>query len=246
MASRTTRVLTRSTLALLAVLATTSVAGCSEDGDGFAALGEREMEKIVIKDMKALESVRLAGTSTEGKDKVALDLLLTSRGDCSGEISVNDRATISYRQVDVTTYVRGNRAYWQDAAGSAQAAERVLSVVGGKWARLPEAGSDFGTFCDIDDFMREFKTDRRARGADEEVTTVGEVSEVEGVDAVEVITKKGQETTVTWVAVESPHVVLRVESAGGDQPGSFRLGGFDESVEVAAPAADEVVDLGSL
>ena len=60
------------------------------------------------------------------------------------------------------------------------------------------------------------------------------------------ITKKGRETTVTWVAVESPHVVLRIESAGGDAPGSFRLDGFGESVEVAAPAADEVVDLGNL
>lgn len=229
----------------LAVVATMLVTGCTEEDDGFAALDEREMERIVIRDMRALDSVRLSGASSRDKDKMTLDLVLTSRGDCTGEISLN-RGTITYRQVDGTTYVRGNRTYWQDTAGSAQAAERVMSVVGDKWARLPESAAGFGAFCDIDDFMREFKTDRKATGADKQVTTVGEVSEVEGVDAVEVITRTGQETTVTWVAVEAPHVVLRVESAGGDQPGSFRLAGFDDSVEVAAPPADEVVDLGKL
>lgn len=242
MAARTQRILARTALA---VLATSLVTGCSEADDGFAALGEREMERIVIRDMKALESVRMSGASSPDKDKVTLDLVLTSRGDCTGTIAF-DRAEISYRQVDGTTYVRGNRAYWQETVGSPQAAQQVLSVVGDKWARLPESGTGLATFCDIDDFMREFKTDRKATGDDKTVTTVGEVSEVDGVDAVEVITKKGQETTVTWVAVESPHVVLRIESAGGDEPGSFRLDGFDESVEVAAPAADEVVDLGSL
>jgi hypothetical protein len=239
-ASRTQRVLAHSALALLA---TTIAAGCGEDTtDGFASLGEREMERIVVRDMKRLESLHLAGASSPGKDKVALDLVLTSRGDCSGTMSLN-RGELAYRRVDGVAYVKGDRAYWTASVGSSQAAAQVMTVVGDKWARLPPAQDGFGTFCDIDDFMDEFRTDRTATGADEEVTTVGEVSEVEGVDAVEVVTKRGQETTVTWVSVDSPHLVLRVESAGGEQPGTFRLDGFDDAVEVTAPPADEVVDL---
>ncbi|WP_159081494.1 hypothetical protein [Nocardioides sediminis] len=221
------------------------VAGCSEPGDGFADLGEREMERVVVRDMKALESVRLTGASTRGRDKLSMDLILTSRGDCSGEITMS-RATFSYRTVDGTTYVRGDRAFWQDNAGSAQAAQQVVSTIGDKWAVLPRSAPGFGTLCDIDDFMREFRSDRRATGADKEVTTVGEVGEVEGVDAVEVITKKRQETTVTWVALESPHVVLRVESAGGEAPGSFRMSDHDEDVTLTAPPRDQVVDLDRL
>lgn len=231
--------------ALVAVTPTVLLAGCSEPGDGFADLGEREMERVVVRDMKALESVRLSGASTRGKDRVTIDLVMTSRGDCSGEVTMR-RATFSYRTVDGTTYVRGDRAFWEDSAGSPQAARQVVARVGDRWAVLPRSASGFGTFCDIDDFMREFRSDRRATGADKEVTTVGEVSEVEGVDAVEVITKKGRETTVTWVAVESPHVVLRVESAGGEDPGSFRLSDFDEDATVSAPSRDEVVDLAQM
>lgn len=242
MASRTQRVLAHGTLALVA---TTLAAGCGGDADGFAALGEREMERVVVRDMKRLDSLHLSGASSRGRDKMTLDLVLTSRGDCSGEMTIN-RGELTYRRVDGASYVRGNRAYWTANAGSARAAEQVMSVVGDKWALLPRSQDGLGAFCDIDDFMDEFRTDRRARGADKEVTTVGEVSQVDGEDAVEVITRKGQETTVTWVAVESPHLVLRVESAGGEQPGTFRLDGFDDEAEVTAPATDDVVDLGSL
>lgn len=242
MASRTRRAVAHVTVALVA---TTLAAGCSQEEDGFAALGEREMERIVIRDMSALESVHMVGAASQGERKLTLDMVMTPRGDCSGTVTLG-RGTMSYRQVDGAAYVRGNEAYWQDNAGSAQAAAQILSMVGEKWARLPRTAAGLGSFCDLDAFMREFKTDRKASGNDKEVTTVGEVSEVEGVDAVEVITKKGQETTVTWVAVDEPHVVLRIESAGGDQPGSFRLDGFDDEVEVTAPAAGDTVDLDQL
>lgn len=231
--------------AALALAAAALLGGCSGADDGFASLGEREMERVVVRDMRALDSVRMQGASTQGEDRMTIDLVMTKRGSCSGTVT-RRRASVSYRQVDGATYVRGDRAFWEQSAGSPEAAAQVRSLLGDKWALLPKSSAGFATFCDIDDFMREFKTDRRARGADQEVTTVGEVSEVEGVDAVEVITKKGRETTVTWVAVESPHVVLRVESAGGEEPGSFRMSGFDEDVRVVAPPRDQVVDLSGM
>jgi hypothetical protein len=40
--------------------------------------------------------------------------------------------------------------------------------------------------------------------------------------------------------------VLRVESAGGEDAGSFRLSGFDEDATVSAPPRDEVVDLAQM
>jgi hypothetical protein len=235
---------TRRTVAHACALLAVAVlaAGCGEDPDDFTALGEREIERIVVRDMKALESVHLIGASTKDRQRLTLDLVLTSRGDCSGDLTLG-RDTVAYRQVRGAAYVKGDRGFWEQSVGSPQAAAQVVARVGDKWARLPRSGPGFGTFCDLDDFMAEFRTDRKATGADRQVTTIGEVSEVDGREALEVVTKQGQETTVTWVAVDEPHVVLRVESAGGDEPGSFRLDGFGEDVEVVAPDAADVVDL---
>ena len=90
----------------------------------------------------------MSGASSPDKDKVTLDLVLTSRGDCTGTITF-DRAEIDYRQVDGTTYVQGNVAPTGRTPPAAQAAQQVLSVMGDKWARLPESGAGPATFCDI-------------------------------------------------------------------------------------------------
>ena len=148
------------------------------EDDGFAALDERAMEQIVIQDMKALESVRLAGASTRGKDKVSLDLVLTSRGDCSGRVTQHrsDRLLPPGRRDDV----RPRQPRLLAGQRGLPAGGRTGPVPRGRQVGLVPSASGFGTFCDIDDFMREFRTDARGHRRDKEVTTVGEVSEVDG------------------------------------------------------------------
>ena len=70
---------------------------------------------------------------------------------------------------------------------------------------------------------------------------MGDETTVDGENAVEVITKDGEETTTALVATEGEHYILKVTNEGGDEPGSFTLGGFDEPVDAEAP--DDAVEL---
>ena len=76
---------------------------------------------------------------------------------------------------------------------------------------------------------------------------MGDETTVDGENAVEVITTEDEETTTALVATEGEHYILKVTNEGGDEPGSFTLGEFNEPGRRRGPgrcrgAAQSVTD----
>jgi hypothetical protein len=229
----------RSTIgtALLGALVTLSVGACGSDaGDEFEEQSARKIMEQAEKDTKSLKSVRLVGSIPRGDGTLEIDLSADEDGNCSGILTVAG-GTADVLSIGGASYIRGDEAFWRASTGAS--ADQVLAVLGDKWAKLPAGDDSFSEFCDIDNV---FAGDDAA-----EKYTKGEVGTVAGQEAVEILVEEeGEGTRHAWVSTDSKHYVLKVEQVGGDEPGTFQLGDFNEPVDAVEPAEGEYVDLGSL
>ena len=232
-------------VSLVAVLAVVgaALAGCSDEGndspesfsDGTAA----EIRDSVVADMEKLASVRLAGTATVEGQPVTLDVQMDTEGNCVGSIVLKGgRAQLINTPTE--SFLRGNGPFWRNSSQTPAQGEAFVRKVGSKWVRMAAGAGGFSSFCDLDQIVS---------SVSEESTAVdkGDFGEVGGVGAVS-LTKPGSVggTDTVWVAADGRHYILKLETVGGDEPGTFLLTDHDEAVDVHLPDPSEVVDLDSV
>lgn len=232
----------RSAVRVLGVtlLAVAGFSGCSDGGaddsgsfsDGTAA----EIRDAVVADMEKLSSVRMAGTAQVEGQPITLDVQMDTDGNCVGSIVLKGgRAQLINTPTE--SYLRGNGPFWRNTSQTPAQGEAFLKKVGSKWVRMGAEAGGFGSFCDLDQIVS---------GVEEESTGVqkGDFGEVEGQGAVS-LTKPGSAggTDTVWVAADGRHYILKLETVGGDEPGSFTLTGHDQPVDIQIPEQAEVVDL---
>lgn len=232
----------RSAVRVLGVtlLAMAGLSGCSEHGpdrsgsfsDGTAA----EIRDAVVADMGKLSSVRMAGTAEVEGQPVTLDVHMDTEGNCVGSIALKGgRAQLINTPTE--SYLRGNEPFWRNTSQTPAQGEEFVRKVGSKWVRMEAGDGDFSSFCDLDQIVS---------GIGEESTGVekGDFGEVAGQGAVS-LTKPGSAggTDTVWVAADGRHYILKLETMGGDEPGSFTLTEHDQPVDLAIPEQAEVVDL---
>lgn len=262
----------RKSLVTAAVWASAVVvlAGCSQDGDIKAkgASGERRGPAAVtsghgeslegldagqiadkaVAATRAAKSLTMAGRIEKDGEPVSIDLALDSGDKCSGLLGVKGgRAEL--RQVSEVMYLKGDEQFW-----SASLKERssespgvdngaVVELLQGRWVKMPTGTvKDLDRVCDLKAMFAQMDVDE----ADRKQMTKGPDSEVEGVPTVTLVKKEGDRTTTVHVAKEGKPHVLKIVKAGGDETGTILLSRYDEPVEVEAPPAGEVVDLGNL
>jgi hypothetical protein len=201
---------------------------------GFVDKAVPDIETAVVDDMKALSALRVSGTVSQGGKDVTMDLALTKEGSCEGTMSfASGKADL--RGVDGAAYLKGDADFWTGMAGPQGTA--IVSMLGDKWAKVP--GNEFASFCDLDEFLKEFTKDN-ATGE-----KLGASKEVAGFPAVEITGDKDGNTTSVWVATSDPHYVLELTVSGKDQV-HFTLSDFGKEFDIQAPADDEVVDLSKM
>lgn len=227
-------VASRIQVAVVGAVLAASLTACGS-GSGFADQSASAIMKQAKKDTTSLHSVRLTGSITQSGGKLAIDLAADDRGDCSGTMGVSG-GKADVLSVDGSSYLRGDEAFWRASAGDA--ADQVIGLLAGKWAKLPSGQDDFSQLCDVDKLLAGDGTTKKY--------TKGKVGSVGGKEAVEILVTKGSETAHAWIATEGRHYLLRLDKSGGTEPGSFRLSDFDEPVDAKAPAEGEYVDLGKL
>ena len=253
-----TRTVRRWTGALSAAVTIAALAGCgggsdeepaaeessssaeeSETTSSFAADSTPpEIRDAAIAAMKQAKSMRIDGNVTAEAGEVDLDLSADREGNCTGTISVGGASPAEILGAGGKSYVRGDEAFWSGITGNETQGQAIARQIGDKWALLP--GEGFTSLCDLDELLDQLDED-----ADEQLTK-GEVSDVEGTEAVALTSEEEGETTTTYVATGEPHYILRVEKVGGTEPGAFTLTEFGESVDAAPPAEDEIIDLSAL
>ena len=226
-----------------------SDSGASDSGDSeseaFAQQSVEEIQEAAVKDMRALQFVRVAGSLRDDGTELAVDLRLSTQGDCDGEVSV-DGAEAQIIGKGTTSYLNGTEEFWRKSAGddAGSGAEQLISTLAGKWAKIP--GGDFNEFCDLNSFLDELDDqDDASESANPQNEVVGETS-VDDTPAVEVKIYDDAEVSTVWVGTEEGrHYILRMRVEDGENPGEFRFSEFNDAFKVKAPPKDQIIDLGS-
>jgi hypothetical protein len=207
--------------------------------EGFADQDVEKIQAQVEEDMADLKSVRLKGDVTKDGQQLGLDLALNTDSVCAGSITIEEGTAEIIAGPD-GEFLKGDDAFWAVAAGGEAQATQIVSLLDGKWAKMPGSGSGFAEVCDLDSMLSEFT------GSDEDTadSKIGDQVEIDGVDTLELTDDKTDPTTV-WVAIDDPHYIVKVTKEGSEG-GTVTLTDFDEEVDATAPAEDDIVDLGKL
>jgi hypothetical protein len=212
-----------------------TLGACGKDGDnGFTKQSVTDIEAAALADMKGVTSLHLAGTISMTEGDVGLDMDVSTSGDCQGSMTIKG-GTAQILSVDGKAYIKGDEAFWTANAGSQ--APAVIAMLGDKWMKTGDSDAQLSQLCDLDQFLDGMDEDK---GTDD---ALGEVATVEGVQAIEITSKKDGGTTHAWVAIDGKHYIVKLEMEGGDEPGTVTFSDFNKELELTAPAADEIVDL---
>lgn len=221
---------------------TTSTSGepTEAGGDDFLDQEPAEIVAAAQDAMAGLQSVRMAGGMTNDGQRLDLDVAMSKDGSCSGSITV-DGGTFSVIGVGGEMWFQADEAFWTANAGD-QAAT-IIDLIDGRWVVVPPDDDSFAEFCNLEEFLGEVVSD----DGDDDVYELGEVTDVDGVEAVGVVntTEDGGPST-GYVQVEGEHYLLRMVREEGDEPGDISFSAFDEPVVASAPAPEDTVDLDQL
>lgn len=228
----TRRPTTRTPLAAAAVtaVAALALAGCS-GGSDFADSSAEDIITAASDDMQSLESVHIdADITTEGQ-QITLDISLDTDGACTGTVGLGG-GTAEIVSVEGQSWFKADEALYEALVG--EQASQITAVVGDNWVADEEG--QFGSFCDLDSLLEDIG-DPEQGNAEKDGT-----EEVDGEEAVRLVSEDEGDTTTAFVAVDEPHYILRVE-VEGENAGEATFSEFDETVEAEAPAEDEIVEL---
>lgn len=203
----------------------------------FADQEPTEILRAAEKEMKVLETVRIAGNVVEGGDRIGVDLTITSTGDCAGTIAVGG-GSAQLRRIGADTWFKADEDFWIASTDASQG-PFIAAAVGDRWVLFPpEEAEEFASVCDLDDLLE-------ATNSTVAVETLGTGS-IDGQDVVKVDTGEttsSGEPSVASVAVGEPHYILRLD---GGSEGSFGFSAFDEPFTTTAPPPSDVFDLAGL
>ena len=206
--------------------------------DDFADGSAAEILEAAAKDMKAVETLRLAGDITTDGDKVSLDMQVSSQGDCQGSMTM-DGGTAEILSVGSKTWLRPDEDFWRASAPSEAEADQAIEAVGDKWVVLDQ-DADMSSLCDLDEFTGELDAE------DASATKAG-TETIDGQEAVVIESETEEGDPLTgWVAVDGEHHLLKMEVTEGEEPGTITFSEFDEELDIQAPTDDEVADLSKL
>lgn len=215
------------------------LAGCG-GGNHFADQSPQAIAKASASDMKDLKSLRMQGDLTTSGQKIGVDMMITTSGDCQGSISVPD-GSAQIVSSGGQAYMKPDKSFWESQAPS-QAAQ-IESLVGDKWVVIP-SGSGLDSACDLNHLLDGIDNPTSDPSSAPSTATS---DSVDGHDAVKLSSKDTNGNPVTaWVATDDPHYILKLEVMQGTEPGTITFSDFDTSVTVQAPPADQTIDLSKL
>ncbi|MEO9322060.1 protein kinase [Nocardioides sp. C4-1] len=205
-------------------------AGLSDAEQAFVDSDAATIVREAEKEMGVLTSVRIVGTvDANNGTPGSVDLVITGRGDCEGEVRLGDGRS-DLRRVDGTSYLKPDREFFaasDDTLTEAQLDE-LFSQFSGRWIQNTSEQDDFEAVCDIDELIES--------DGDADVTyEKGEVADVEGTRAIRIDQTSGEADAITaWIAVSAPHYLIKLEQTLDD--GSYVFSEFDEPFSVEAPS----------
>ncbi|MFD9033701.1 hypothetical protein ACFVZW_21500 [Streptomyces sp. NPDC059567] len=241
---RTRRTALIAALCAAAALGATACGPFSDDAKASGPFGDLTGPQIsnkAIASTKKADSLTLdlALKTTDGPMKAYLSM--DTRGKCVGTLTVGTTGTAELIKADdKDVFLRFDEAFLKEQAKgeSPEVQKAVLKELKGRWVKTPVTepdAKDSLELCDLKALLGDFEQGINLAVKGEE-TTVG------GKKALMVTEKSGGETTTVYVATEGEPHILKIVSAGGEEPGTITFSGYGKPVEAKVPAAKDVVD----
>lgn len=235
------------TICLTAVIGLTGC-GKGEAADPFAGLSADAIADKAIEATKGVTALRMNGSGTNEGEEMTIDFAVDDKGNCKGSMQGPTGGKAEILGTGGTSYMKGDDAFWKSSGGeegsSAEEAGAISTLLNGRWMKMPAGEDGPAAFCDLKSITKDMDEDTPRKGLTREAD-----ADVDGTPAAVLKGKseKNGETSTFYVAKDSAKpYILRVVTTGGDEPGTVTLSDFGKAVEVAAPPADQVVDMEQL
>lgn len=213
-------------------VAALALAGCSS----FAEKSADEIKEATVEDMQEVTSLTMDASLAQAAGQLKMKIAMDDEGDCVVTMQQRGGAAEILRVKGDEAFIKADAAFYE-ATGAKPAA---VEMVAGKWVEYDVDRTDM---CDLEDFLDDFDDDTDDDDKDDKDAKFekGDESEVDGESAIELVGKKDGETSTIWVATDGEHRVLKMETEGGDEPGTFLFSDYDEDVKAEKP--DDVVEV---
>ena len=238
-------------LALLAgCSSTTSGSGSSGDNPGSTATGGTgasqpasgngvdtlSADEILAKAKTALssaDSVHVHGGGKSDGSAITLDLKIKGSSGGTGKMSL-DGARFEITRLGKTVYLRADEKFYT-SRGVPAAQAKTLST---KWIKGTTADknlAEVGQFTDIKQLTKALLTPDSA-------ISKGDKKTVNGKNAIGL---KDDTGSTMWISLDGDPVPLELTpGTGGSDTGTIEFDGYGDSIELAEPPADQVIDAG--
>ncbi|MGW0468363.1 hypothetical protein ACWDX6_24340 [Streptomyces sp. NPDC003027] len=216
----------------------------SDDPKAAGPFGELSGPQIADKAIAATKTadsltLDLALKTTDGPIKAYL--ALDTQGKCAGTLTVGTTGTAELIKPDAkVVYLRFDEAFLREEAKgeSAETREAMLKELKGRWVKTPVTdpeAKDSLELCDLKALLRDFE-----QGLD--LSVKGEETTVGGKKALMLTQAFDKEKTTLYVATEGEPRILKIVTAGGEEPGTITFADYDKPVVAKAPPAKDVLD----
>lgn len=223
-----------------AVTALLLLAGCGgETASPLLDQNPRSITKDAFAAMSELDSVRMIGTLKTSDGRSRIDVRAAGDGGCTGVLNL-ERGRMDFIRTADATWVKGDRNFWLARFATVRETDRAIKRLGTSWATLAKDPVDFDAYCEVAPLLSGFTaykdggTGRLSKGSPE---LIGDG------EAIPISLKGGGQQSTIWVSLTSPHRVVKIVSDAQPRPMNIAFEEYDGTVDVEAPAADDVVDL---
>ncbi|MFD0276243.1 hypothetical protein ACFVHB_20400 [Kitasatospora sp. NPDC127111] len=238
--------------AAICLLLAAGTAACGDNkggGDKAAAsvpkldtdkLSAEEIEKQAKDALAAATSVKIVGSMTDSDGKMAMDIALDTKGQCTGSMSMPGMGKFELISDGKQSFMKPDQEFWKAIAGpdGAKAAELFKGRYLTGFDNDQEMKS-LASVCNLSVFTKKLLEEDGSKST----STKGSAGTVNGQKTFSLKNKDadGEESTI-HIATEGKFYPVRVESAGGKQTGQIDFTDYDKPLTVQAPPADSVVD----
>ncbi|MEU8522113.1 hypothetical protein [Streptomyces sp. NBC_01216] len=207
----------------------------------FGSLTGPQIANKAIAATKTADSLSLDVATKTADGPLKAHLTLDTEGRCAGTLTFGTTGTVELIKPDAKdAYLRFDEALLREQAEGEDAAvqEAVVKQLRGRWMKTPVTdpeAADSLELCDLKALLGQFETgvNLAVKGGE---TTVG------GKKALMLTQALDEEKTTLYVATEGTPYLLKVVTAGGDEPGTVTFADYGEPVDAKAPPAEDVLD----
>lgn len=199
------------------------------------APGLKKLIEQVKASAGAATSARMVGTGLEAGKSMTFDLR-GNRDGSNAEMTVTQdgQGTAVLRNVDGTTYVRGDAAYWSSAGAGAQA-----SVIGDRWISMPASAED--GIPTLDSVFKEISA--LEVGLGDQLNIKVETVTLDGQPAYRLSERVATDNMVLWVSADGKANLLKFSDSSSSDPMEVTFSEWNAVPAFTAPPAEDILSL---